>query len=554
MLNKIVLENFKGYREETVIPMAPITLLYGNNSAGKSSIFHALLFAYEVLKNDWCDVDVSTLANVDLGGFLNLVNRNSAESWLRIGLEFDFPFDGAVDFRTAEHGSRGFGSDSADLDNFCIENGLGIISPSGEAGAETASLDFTIHWNEVSKKPYVSSMKVGLDYQDILTITANPDTNRVYIGEINFDHTLLNVDCGDGISPLKKLIRQLTSDTPSLSDSDEITIPITTGAAGAKPPLGQTLRILFPEERKSNEFSKFWGSDDEDIERSEEEEKQYREEQRRIEIYEAVLRELFTQAVVTPIHAAAAILGSMAAIGPMRAIPARNFIPYRRRDPSRWYEGLGGWDIAYSCSDEELSKISQWMFRLRTGYTLARERNSPSNMNIHGEKEMGVQVTLRDLQGNHFFAPDVGIGISQLLPVVVATCVTNIGVIYVEQPELHIHPALQVELGDLLCAHISPVDGWKGAEMQPIRGNDKQFLFETHSEHLLLRLLRRIRQTSEGEIALDGETLSPDDLAVVYIDNSQGDSTANRLRVREDGEFIDPWPKGFFRERGEELI
>ena len=90
--------------------------------------------------------------------------------------------------------------------------------------------------------------------------------------------------------------------------------------------------------------------------------------------------------------------------------------------------------------------------------------------------------------------------------------------------------------------------------MQPIRGNDKQFLFETHSEHLLLRLLRRIRQTSEGEIALDGETLSPDDLAVVYIDNSQGDSTANRLRVREDGEFIDPWPKGFFRERGEELF
>ena len=53
MLTEIVLENCKGYQEKAGIPLAPITLLYGPNSAGKSSIFRALLFIYEVLKNDW---------------------------------------------------------------------------------------------------------------------------------------------------------------------------------------------------------------------------------------------------------------------------------------------------------------------------------------------------------------------------------------------------------------------------------------------------------------------------------------------------------------------
>ena len=114
MLTEIVLENFKGYQERTVIPLAPITLLYGPNSAGKSSIFHALLFAYEILKNDWCDVDICTLAPVNLGGFLNLVNRNSKDNWIKIGLKYSLPFEGPIDFHVAEYrkyGLRGYDDD-----------------------------------------------------------------------------------------------------------------------------------------------------------------------------------------------------------------------------------------------------------------------------------------------------------------------------------------------------------------------------------------------------------------------------------------------------------
>ena len=79
---------------------------------------------------------------------------------------------------------------------------------------------------------------------------------------------------------------------------------------------------------------------------------------------------------------------------------------------------------------------------------------------------------------------DVGMGVSQLLPIVVA--VLDPGrpeLTAIEQPELHVHPGIQVELGDLFAHQLDHM------------GN---FLIETHSEHLLLRLLRRIEETNNG--------------------------------------------------------
>ena len=81
---------------------------------------------------------------------------------------------------------------------------------------------------------------------------------------------------------------------------------------------------------------------------------------------------------------------------------------------------------------------------------------------------------------------DVGVGISQLLPVVVAALDLNRPTITaIEQPELHVHPRLQVELGDLFAQQVK---------------QGGVFLIETHSEHLMLRLLRRIEETHSGEL------------------------------------------------------
>ena len=94
-----------------------------------------------------------------------------------------------------------------------------------------------------------------------------------------------------------------------------------------------------------------------------------------------------------------------------------------------------------------------------------------------------------------------------------------------EQPEIHLHPALQAELADVF--------------IETALGQRKNtFILETHSEHLILRLLRRIR---EGKI-------TPDDVGVVYVEPLARGSRFIELRIDDEGDFIDEWPGGFFEE------
>ncbi len=134
---------------------------------------------------------------------------------------------------------------------------------------------------------------------------------------------------------------------------------------------------------------------------------------------------------------------------------------------------------------------------------------------------------------------DVGMGISQVLPIVVAVLYKGSALLAIEQPELHIHPALQVNLADLFIAHI--------------KNSDKIFFIETHSEHLLLRLLRRIREKYDDELPPDAEGLDPECLRIYYIVNTNNGVQASELKVSEDGDSKGKWPEGFFEERHKEL-
>ena len=136
---------------------------------------------------------------------------------------------------------------------------------------------------------------------------------------------------------------------------------------------------------------------------------------------------------------------------------------------------------------------------------------------------------------------DIGVGISQVFPVVALTIAQKTGVIAIEQPELHIHPAIQVELADLFARYAIQ--------------HNKLLLLETHSEHLLLRLLRRIRNVeSESAHELPERTLRIEDLSVQYVQPTPEGTRFKRLRVDSDGDFLDEWPNGFFDERDEELF
>jgi hypothetical protein len=136
---------------------------------------------------------------------------------------------------------------------------------------------------------------------------------------------------------------------------------------------------------------------------------------------------------------------------------------------------------------------------------------------------------------------DVGIGISQVLPVLVMAYGSRGKILAMEQPEIHLHPALQAELGDVF--------------IEAALGERKNtFILETHSEHLILRLLRRIRETSDSELAEGLTPIRPEDIAVIYVQPGPRGSEAVELHVTTDGDFKNKWPDGFFAERAQELF
>lgn len=151
-----------------------------------------------------------------------------------------------------------------------------------------------------------------------------------------------------------------------------------------------------------------------------------------------------------------------------------------------------------------------------------------------------VQVFLNDAQGRKQAFDQVGSGLGYVLPVLCSVANPSFPISLVQQPELHLHPALQAALGDVFIES----------------ANDQhQIIIETHSEHLLLRILKRIRQTSQGKLAVPEVLLRSDDVVVAYFDpKPDGTTSVKRLRISEDGEFIDRWPSGFFTERDGELF
>jgi len=123
---------------------------------------------------------------------------------------------------------------------------------------------------------------------------------------------------------------------------------------------------------------------------------------------------------------------------------------------------------------------------------------------------------------------DVGFGVSQVLPVVTQAFYADPGqTVIVEQPEIHLHPAVQSRLADLL------IDAVRMREDG--RPRDVQFIVESHSEHLLRRLLRRIAE----------EEIGPRDVAMYFATPTPDGSRLEPLDVDELG-IVRNWPQDFF--------
>ncbi|MGE3345445.1 MAG: DUF3696 domain-containing protein [Vicinamibacterales bacterium] len=131
---------------------------------------------------------------------------------------------------------------------------------------------------------------------------------------------------------------------------------------------------------------------------------------------------------------------------------------------------------------------------------------------------------------------DVGFGVSQVLPVVVECFyVPPQSVVIFEQPEIHLHPRVQAELADLF------VDAVRARENGQPR--NCQFIIESHSEHFLRRLQRRIAE----------EEISADDTALYFVHTEADHARLEALDIDMFGN-IKNWPQSFFGDEMDDLV
>lgn len=560
-LKSLTIENFKGISDPVTIELKPITLLFGPNSAGKSTIIQALHYFREILERGNVDVDriVGADESFNLGGFTNFVHNHDRNRTINLKVEFDIEEDELEPFYLFADG-KNIDIYKNEMDGTDLEGTLFDLTRSFQV--RSAWVSVSIAWSFFQGRAYLSEYETGIDGLQIAKITCAEDGKRIAISSFNFNHPTFsdeNYEYGgrwhasdDPVEyrsafeyPMEAVILpQYFRDNDSLElllENQTSVLPRWTH------PLTIASECLIDPYSPNGDVT----------------EEHLLERLREISAY-------LSQVLVRPGGILLEKLKKAFYIGPIRKVPSRNYNPVRSADLSRWSSGLAAWDKLHLGTQDLVGEVGMWLARsdmLNAGYSLKLRRykdldvESPLYIALSSgsylDEDSDRLQELKDLPEKRelvlideerlvqVFPQDVGVGISQLLPVVVGALDDDIEVLMVEQPELHIHPGLQCRIGDLL--------------IHQIQDNDKIFLIETHSEHLLLRLLRRVREKTEGEIPPGMYGLRKDELSINYVDLSNQDGFRKQMRVSQllvsdDGDSLGEWPEGFFEERAGELF
>ena len=538
MLKSLLVQNLRSFHEEFEFEIKPITILLGRNSSGKSSITR-LIPLYRQSFEQRTSAPILWNGNlVDFGSVADVRPRNHESVDIGLGFELSidsqddwwfrrryiFPRQPRIDFSEPikyKVGLTDVGDDDADYrrTRLCrvelTTNGDSLkLSLDEEGGINSCTI------NGLSFKDDVAKNETRFDVQSFFPAMRSK-MQRVVTSSSSAAFDYLDEE-------KLKIISPMCHGSTNEDTRKDIAHHIPYTSRGRFPDFLRKSGI--GTEFFRNKVKEYQGFGVQDVERL------------RLLALLSALPQIIS--VVGEIASAEFLLSSY--IGPMRAAGERYYrwqeLAVDRLDP----KGENFAMYMMSLSPPEQIRFSELLSK-HFGYTILAKRESGH-----------ASLMLSDVGSSEYFnIADVGFGFSQILPVIAQihaaqrrpawqrarlapnTIPISSSIFAVEQPELHLHPAFQGKIADLLCAST----GMAGSKVEvpsreppPIERN-RRFIVETHSEALVNRF---------GELVATGQLKETD--IVIYIFEKGDASSETRVR-RADfnaGGELKNWPYGFF--------
>ena len=538
-ITAIELKNFQTISDRKIIPIRDLTLLFGPNSAGKSAILDCLTFINELCSDKWDELEDM------LTRWARKKNGKYIENSVGVGIQFeiDKKWEFNKYYSTPE-------KSSFKVSNFYNYHSEDYFLPE----IQGANLEFYIEFYEVDESWYFNKIKISISGNPI--IEADFDIYSENNESIKFyKRDWINTELF--VNLMAKNSRYVKE------ESDHYCVEF----HGAKIDYKINERLIWIttyEHEDLVEILNFM--------------------QQGINLFTWMIYELFQN--------------KFNKISGNRTPPNKNESLYISHGSPKFEPVYSGgeilpkefWPILFYLNDSDGKKIDSWSWRVLSSWIGDNKSKDPdSNRSLNWNEmdqleklnhilsddlfqESGYQVDadvrillpiedldmylsqedsnkysklikifLRDHNLNKLDIEDVGSGIGYILPVLVALIYK--GNTFIQQPEIHLHPAMQSQLGEII---------FKTSESKI--GSNSCTIIETHSENLLLRILKLLRTGSRTQIE-DARKLDFENISILYFDPSiDGTTSIKRLRLAPDGTFVDRWPRGFFTEKYGDLF